>query len=324
MILDFYDSILEDEKVKSVKIIDNGNVSDFITFGVPTFKRVSTLRCTLDSIISQKCSIPFNILVSDNNPDRGDDTEKLMLSSYGSIGGLKYYKHEEPMPPSGNFNKLLSLCHTKYLIMVHDDDYLLPSFLKEMYNAIKILPNASIIKCNEILWDGKTKVPVDVNAGCFYNVSLESLLFEFKIAPTGCVMNVHDLKEIGGFNKETLPATDYALVAQLLKAGKRVVYYSKKLMSYRCCDNDTSNPLTQEKLLLLDKEIKSAIGQIVDFPKWYVKLSIYVSSRMHQAVIRKITKGKKKFQDRVFFFFARIYSGLSSWYFKEKITFDKI
>lgn len=319
MVLDYYDSFSEVSKIKSIKIVDNELKSASITFGVPTYKRVNTLRSTLDSIISQNGNYAFNIIVSDNNPERDDETERMILSSFANTKGLVYYKHATAMSPAWNFNKLLELCKTDYLIMVHDDDELLPSFLIEMMTAIHHFPTASIIKCNKVLWDGKNKpYPQNKNIG-FFDISLESLLFEFKIAPTGCVMRIADFLEVGGFSKETLPATDYALVAQLLLKGKQVLYYNKQLMYYRCCDNDTSNPATQEKLLEMDKKIKQEIEMHTNIPSWYVKLSIFICTKMHRVVIKKINTKRKSLKDYPFFMLSHIYSRLSTLYFRKKI-----
>ncbi len=319
MVLDYYDSFSEVNKIESIKIVDNELTSASITFGVPTYKRVNTLRSTLDSIISQNGNYVFNIIVSDNNPERDDETERMILSSFGKTKGLTYYKHATAVSPAWNFNKLLELCKTDYLIMVHDDDELLPLFLNEMMAAIQHFPNASIIKCNEILWDGKLKPCPHANNNSFFEISLESLLFEFKIAPTGCVMKVTDLLEVGGFSKETLPATDYVLVAQLLLKGKQVLYYNKQLMYYRCCNNDTSNPATQERLLEMDKNIKQEIAKHTNIPSWYVKLSIFICTRMHRIAIKKIARKEKSVKDYPFFIFSHIYSRLSALYFRKNV-----
>ena len=79
MVLDYHDSFSEVSKIKSIKIVDNEVKSASITFGVPTYKRVNTLRSTLDSIISQNGNYTFNIIVSDNNPERDDETERMIL-----------------------------------------------------------------------------------------------------------------------------------------------------------------------------------------------------------------------------------------------------
>ena len=47
-----------------------------ITFVIPTYKRVDTLPDTLNSILTQEGSFNYTVIVIDNNPLRGDDTEK--------------------------------------------------------------------------------------------------------------------------------------------------------------------------------------------------------------------------------------------------------
>ena len=90
MVLDYHDSFSEVSKIKSIKIVDNEVKSASITFGVPTYKRVNTLRSTLDSIISQNGNYAFNIIVSDNNPERDDETERMILSSFANTKEAKW------------------------------------------------------------------------------------------------------------------------------------------------------------------------------------------------------------------------------------------
>ena len=90
-------------------------------------------------------------------------------------------------------------------------------------------------------------------------------------------------------------------------------------MYYRCCDNDTSNPATQEKLLEMDKKIKQEIAMHTNIPSWYVRLSIFICTKMHRVVIKKINTKRKSLKDYPFFMLSHIYSRLSTLYFRKKI-----
>lgn len=75
----------EIEEVKSEKIQgDTSSKLPLVSIVIPTYKRVSTLRETLDSAIRQTGNHNYEILVVDNNPERGDETE-LLMAEYVSV-----------------------------------------------------------------------------------------------------------------------------------------------------------------------------------------------------------------------------------------------
>lgn len=316
MILDFNNSIAEVHQIQSLAIIDNDNVSQTFCVGIPTYKRADTLEKTLESVLRQKKCVNFNILISDNNPERDDETE-LLMRQYKDVKGLKYFKHVLPLTPADNFNKLLDLCNTKYLFIVHDDDELFPEFVDYMVKILHIYPTLSYAKCNKISWNGVCK-PLQgkqVTKNALFKVSLFSLFYQFGLAPTGCCISVSDAKDVGGFSKSALPATDYVFVAQLLMKRKLVLYTTKKLMYYRCVANDTSNPLTQEKLKYMDTQIKSELGKILNLPKTYIKLIVKMTEKTHDIAISRILTGEKNTLQKCFFLCARIVDILHKVYF---------
>lgn len=80
----------------------------------------------------------------DNNPERGCETEKLMMS-YSNNPMISYYKNADNLGMVGNWNRLFTLAKGKYVVMLHDDDLLLPTFLSECVKLAKRL-NADLIR----------------------------------------------------------------------------------------------------------------------------------------------------------------------------------
>ena len=116
----------EIEGVKSEKI--QGDISSklpLVSIVIPTYKRVSTLRETLDSVIRQTGNHNYEILVVDNNPERGDETE-LMMAEYVSVKNLLYFKNTEKRNPTITEIKVLDTywsdhCrHTTFMTKIED------------------------------------------------------------------------------------------------------------------------------------------------------------------------------------------------------------
>ncbi len=70
----------ETEHISSIPIFENKlqEIPKF-TIAIPTYKRSVYLREALDSAINQIDSVPYEIIVVDNNPERNDETELCMM-----------------------------------------------------------------------------------------------------------------------------------------------------------------------------------------------------------------------------------------------------
>ena len=135
----------EIEGVKSEKI--QGDISSklpLVSIVIPTYKRVSTLRETLDSVIRQTGNHNYEILVVDNNPERGDETE-LMMAEYVSVKNLLYFKNTENIGMAGNWSRCSELANGEWVVLIHDDD-LLVIFLTILKIYTLIFYNQYIIR----------------------------------------------------------------------------------------------------------------------------------------------------------------------------------
>jgi len=298
MLLDFNNSFRDIENISSIAIIDNPTIESEITIGIPTYKRSQTLAQTIESVFGQLTQTKFNIIVSDSNSERNDQTEQFM-SKYSAICGLKYYKHKTTITAIDNWNKLLLLCKTKYLVMIHDDDVLLPQFLDAMLLIISHTPKASFIKCASYKWEGDNSQYIAEKEGMLYHLCLNNLFWSFYLAPTGCLIDVCAIKNIGGFDKNASPAADYVTVIKLLLNNKDVYFYDRKLIKYRVVGNATSLPATKIRLTQIDVVVKTELGSFLKIPTWYIKFVIIMKQWLCNYAIKKIEGGKRTIFDLI-------------------------
>ena len=217
-----------DNNLSEITIFKHPNVCSDFTIAIPTFKRSNLLKETLDSVFAQEhIDTSFNVIVVDNNPERGDDTEKLM-ELYKNRDNISYYKNTENLGMIGNWNRCFLLAATKYVILLHDDDLLEPDFFNYVHEAVIRLEDErfAIIKPRENRWK-------DDGEPYQYKRFLQGLQTEriiaienydgFKLgAPTGCLFNREIVIQKGGFNED------------LKIAAADLDFFIRLNLSYKC------------------------------------------------------------------------------------------
>jgi glycosyltransferase involved in cell wall biosynthesis len=98
---------------------------------IPTFKRSDMLKKAVDAALRQKNIFTYEVLVMDNNPERDDATEALMME-YKDNPKVSYYKNYKNLGSTGNWNKMFKMAKGDYIITCHDDDLLMPFYLEVM------------------------------------------------------------------------------------------------------------------------------------------------------------------------------------------------
>lgn len=303
--------------INPIYIVKNAPLSEKFTIAIPTYKRVHTLKETIDSIINQNHNkYQFNILISDNNSIRNDETEIFVINHYSHISGLSYCKYSKNMNVADHWNKLFEICPTDYLIMLHDDDVALPNFFNDLLDVLKDNVDASYLKCGAYDWIGGPVAIVN-NKSYLYKHTLHSLFDHFSLSPTGCLIKVKDIIEIGGYDNSWGPAIDYDIVLRLLLKGKSIYKASKISMLYRRVNNDSSNPDTQLQLCEMDLKIKDRFGKILSLPRWYISLSKWFCRGSHLYYYSFLVSKKKSFSYRCFFLLHNIWNWIHKLYFNK-------
>lgn len=115
-----------------------------LTIYVLTRNRSEFLIETLDSIINQTYK-DFNIIVSDNSTNNLTE-KKLDLYPYKS--DIRYVKRDGLLSGIEHLNIILSEANTKFLMMFHDDDVMLPEMISKLYSYISSHIDCLAVSCN--------------------------------------------------------------------------------------------------------------------------------------------------------------------------------
>lgn len=241
----YVDNFAKIEGIESIKVFGNEDSSVEYTIAIPTYKRTEYLKEAINSALNQDCSFLYNVIVVDNNPERDDDTEKMM-ESYKSTKNLSYYKNAENLGMAGNWNRLFQLAQTEWVVMLHDDDVLYPYYLSVCDDIVNANDKIDILKPRE---DNK------YNPTCHKGGKLEKLIsLDFYYGnrcatPSGMLFKRKSVIEAGGYNQDFYPSLDYCFHTRFASLFN-IYLYDEYLMYYRIGVNDSLNVSTQKQWLI--------------------------------------------------------------------------
>jgi Glycosyl transferase family 2 len=108
-----------------------------ITVGIATYNRAASLGETIESVLAQRFG-DFRMVISDNASE--DETAEV-VGSYPDPR-IEYVRAEQNVGMTGNFNRLIELAETEFLMLLPDDDLLYPDYLGRVMETLGRYPSA--------------------------------------------------------------------------------------------------------------------------------------------------------------------------------------
>lgn len=227
-----------------------------LTIAIPTFRRSEYLVTAINSALNQvESRIDYKILVVNNDPEA--DMRELELK-YGDR--VRFHTNEKNLGMLGNINRCIDLTDTKYIAFLHDDDILLPNYVKTVEEFI-LSDNRFCIIPERYLYSENDNIPIKkrikinaieflrlFNRKNYVNITPEDNIFAWQNcynAPTcGILFDRESLKKHGKFCFGDTLAWDY--LSMLKFNDNEVVGIIKKpLAVYRVSSGVTNKPTTQ-------------------------------------------------------------------------------
>lgn len=259
------DSIAKNKGVESVKIFGEEDPSAEYTISIPTYKRTEYLKEAIDSALNQNCVFAYNVIVVDNNPERCDETEKMM-ESYKNAKHLSYYKNVENLGMGGNWNRCVSMPKTDWVVLLHDDDTIELDFLQKCHDTIKRY-DCSVLQTLKYTEKGKRPL---VKEGRIYQYAKLDLYHSFRIqAPTGIVFKRSDFIKSGGFRPEFYPSLDYCYFTKIIE-NQKILLLKEYLSFYRLEVNASLKKETHVGWITTDYYLIKNLLVRYGFPRWIV------------------------------------------------------
>lgn len=113
-------------------------MDDLITISIPTYRRPSLLLSCLQTCFMQDYR-PLEIDIADNSPD--DQTGRLVREITPPPGiTLRYWRNEASLGPVGSVQRLFAEARGRRILLLHDDDALLPGAVGALDTAFRMAP----------------------------------------------------------------------------------------------------------------------------------------------------------------------------------------
>lgn len=253
------------ENIQTFPIYDNrlAQIPRY-TIVIPVYKRVKLLKESILSAINQTTNIRYEIVVVDDNPKRNDDVE-LYMEQFRDTPNISYFKNERNLGLGGNWNRLIELTRSEFLIMLHDDDVLAPYYISSIDRQLNLLPDdVALLQTTKTYIN---KFDCDNIDETNYRVTTLDNLYGYTLgALTGGTYRKSALIKIGGWNQAYYPSLDYFLDILLMLKFK--VYKSNLVgLYYRFSDNLTSKVETRVGFVYQDYPLQDAILKRIFIPK---------------------------------------------------------
>ena len=242
--LDIVDNFAKIKDVKSNllygRMIDDADV----TIGIPVYGFGPFFEESLNSVLNQKESgLSVQIIVGDNK-DYGESPNPFVeYFEKRNIPNLAYFCTEKPLNQLSNFNRLIELCRTKYLAMIHDDDLLAPDYLLNLSKLKTFLARNDI---------GMIHGKYEFFSGTAPKFGPNSKIAVYRInrfivdcvgssctgiPSCGYLINCEIMKSVGGFNDTFASSGDAFPSAIMMNKGYKVYNFKYTTGFYRVANN---------------------------------------------------------------------------------------
>lgn len=104
-----------------------------ITVFVPTYNRAKYLRECLKALEQQGSGLEETVVIVSDNASEDETPE--VIREFASLN-LRYYRNPENLGIIGNFNRVLELCDTEFVVLLPDDVMLAPGFIQRALTSL--------------------------------------------------------------------------------------------------------------------------------------------------------------------------------------------
>ncbi len=251
--IDGFEKLSEDNMIP----VFSHDVEDSVyTISITVYKRTQFLEQCLESALQQDTTLPYQILVIDDDPIRGNEVE-LLMHKYHDNPLVTYYKKHSNEGLMNNMNRAIQLAKTDWVLMIHDDDWLCPNYISEIdkyhvkYKDYTIfVPSHTTFYFDKFIdtksslreWLCKVKgcwriKPIDfINGTC--------------ATPTGTLYHRESFLKSGGYIEDYGYAADYVFFARY-SSYEKIMRVNTKLFNYRFAENESLKQDTIDNFRLI-------------------------------------------------------------------------
>ncbi|MDD6252760.1 MAG: glycosyltransferase family 2 protein [Bacteroidales bacterium] len=235
------DNLYLQADVESVPVKDRADgATPVVSIVIPAYKRVSMLKDALSSALSQDTGLPYEVVVVEDNPEPDTGIGSYLAGIDDSR--LRYLKNVSNLGLVGNFNRALTVGRGEITVILHDDDFLLPSYVREIVRIMEVRRDADIVCPRPLKWRDGTPLALPEDDGRPAKLwkpltSWEPFCRTF--IPTGMAIRRSSIARSGGFDYISGPSTDLYFIVRAGLSGLNYYNYDKILFVYRWSENES-------------------------------------------------------------------------------------
>lgn len=125
-------------------------MSPLITIAIPTYKRLQYLKEAVASALGQSYSNIEVVISQDPSQDGLDETIHIWSQTIASQNSkVRYRYNSQNLGLAGNWNAVADAARGEYIVIIGDDDRLLPNFVEKLVNVIQ--PDTLVAFANHYL-----------------------------------------------------------------------------------------------------------------------------------------------------------------------------
>lgn len=277
------------KKLRKTKFPDYP-VNDF-TIVIPTYHRSQLLRKALTSCLTQSDFEDFKIIVVDNDNSPNSPTEQLMKSY--TDRRITYVKNERNIGQIANWNKAVELARSEWVVLLHDDDELLPDFLKTVSAILKEHPDIDGLftmpktKSNNISsekpWYKRIRYYFKTHqAGRISKLTLTDYYFDCGYnAPIAAVYRRANFIALGGFQESMFPISDW-----VFHVNYCINYSLCILAEFQCIRGEGNNDSLKKEIRIgfIEKGFEfrhtmKILLKVKWFGNWWIQCALWYHAR---------------------------------------------
>lgn len=228
-----------------------------VTIAIPTYKRSALLKRALGSAISQTYSGDMEILVVENPSEdaiAGQSSAAEECCRSFSDSRIRYVLNANNLGMVGNWNHCFKLSRGRWVVILHDDDWLSPYHIETLMALAAANPDLRLVGCEGVIEregqephvDGRPEMPIKSFRLTPFHFLLGNPFFA-----SGVMLSKATALALGGFDNDWFPTMDHQFWLQCCEEVPcaRVQY---PLLHYYIGDNASLQPAILLKYIVND------------------------------------------------------------------------
>ena len=274
---------------------------------IPTFRRAELLNQALVSALSQTDFPNYEVVVVDNDGEQADPATEDVIRRH-LTHRVRYYRNKKNIGMTGNWNRGIELATGNWIAILHDDDWLAPTFLATMFGTMP--SNANLATCAVLSgthsYDPARLPPRSQEKPQWHRIRPPRLIVSnISLAP-GVLMHKNLAVSLGGFDDDLYPCADYDFYIRATLLGT-AYSLAENLAYYRTSDSQTYKGNTLQQIITVSSKMKC--GLLKEFPsvtgfiflinalrEWRERADLLGrkidESRTHQKIVKRINQNR--------------------------------